>query len=264
MGGVDATTPTPTTSTTVGRGGQAAHQFCIALSVHHAIARAQLVGAVEEDPLAALGLRLAQHHCSGVGVGGRGIRWEWLARGWEWACAHQAWVGMPRVLMPRTRRVLGCRGEQTEERGRGEACAAAHRTRERSTQWRRPPLRWPSAARGPARVGAAPGVVDGRRVGEVGHRRAGQGTCTPPRMSGSSATWGVQGSAVWCWGSPSIAHLEGLRGGGLVVAPARLLLPDAVDLQVLWHRVVRPPPTGVDQNGGRGPRLRVIKRDRAE
>ena len=43
----------------------ATHQTRIALCVHHAVAHAKRVGAVEEDPLAALGSRLAQDHCSG-------------------------------------------------------------------------------------------------------------------------------------------------------------------------------------------------------
>ena len=66
----------------------------------------------------------------------------------------------------------------------------AHRTRERSTPWRRLPLRWPSAARVPARVRET-GRVDWRLGSKGRHGRAGQGTCTA------------------CWGQCNL----GVRGG---------------------------------------------------
>ena len=45
----------------------ATHQFGVALCVHHAVARAHLVRALEEDPLPALGPRFTQDHCGRAG-----------------------------------------------------------------------------------------------------------------------------------------------------------------------------------------------------
>ena len=150
-------------------GGQATHQARIALCVHHAVARAQRVGAVEEDPLAALGPRLAQDHCSGQvwvirppGMKDQASQ----TRGWYQARGS---VKLGAVLMC-VRREASIIMERR----------VAHRTRERSTLWRRLPLRWPSAARVPARSGRPDGWIGGWevKVGRAGQGRARAGSAT--------------------------------------------------------------------------------------